>query len=146
VRVSATDGLGHVAALPGDCPAGRSAPGLPDVSHTAAIRHAARLDEPTVALDRLAIPRLQVGPGVLLRFLEPRPLPEQVAVFGETQVEWAYPRMAARAERLLASGVGRLRGRAEFTGAVIGRGSAAPSLPPIRPNSRSRAGLIGFEP
>jgi hypothetical protein len=40
VRVSATDGRGHVAAR-GDCPTGRSAPGLPDVSHTAAIRHAA---------------------------------------------------------------------------------------------------------
>jgi hypothetical protein len=98
-----------------------------------------RLDEPPVALDRLAIPRLRVGPGVLLRLLEPRPLPEQVAVVGETPVEWAYPRMAARAERLLASGVGRRRSRAEFTGAVIGRGSAAPSLPPISAPTREAA-------
>jgi hypothetical protein len=41
VRVSATVGLGYVAALPGDCPARRSAPSLPDASHSAAIRHAA---------------------------------------------------------------------------------------------------------
>jgi hypothetical protein len=98
-----------------------------------------RLDEPAVALDRLAIPRLRVGPGVLLRLLGPRPLPEQVAVFRETPVEWAYPRMAARAERLLASGVGRRRSRADFTGAVIGRGSAAPSLPPISAPTREAA-------
>jgi hypothetical protein len=51
----------------------------------------------------------------------------------------SVPAHAAREERLLASGVGRRRSRAEFTGAVIGRGSAAPSLPPISAPTREAA-------
>lgn len=55
-------------------------------------------------------------------------------------VERVEPRaVAARAERCGAAGAGRRRSPGEFTGAVIGRGSAAPSRPPKSSPAREAA-------
>jgi hypothetical protein len=97
-----------------------------------------RLDEPAVALDRLAIPRLRSGPACSWLVGAASAARAGRCLWGNAG-GMGVPAHGGACGTLAGVGRGPPAEPSGGTGAVIGRGSAAPSLPPISAPTREAA-------